>query len=220
MLSEVVLIPPAIPDCPHDLQIAMLEEFEMSDGHDEAVKALGQGLGEDDDEDNVHGRGVVADTTAGKGNTSASTGISTKNKGHLVVRPDVQHDSVVIRWTNGHANGSAILEFQVFLAKIREYRSDEVEKAAGSASGDGHALLGPSTKQIAASSSSNSSTPSTRRASRSQGATGKFVSSRSSSRSPSRASTSPVRSRSPSRSGRNSPPPSTPLFLSLSYILH
>ena len=163
----------------------MLEETEMQDGNDEAVAALGQGLGEhDDDEDNTTS-GAMA--MAGK-----------KNKGHLVVRPDVQHDSVVIKWMNGHANGSAIVEFQVFLAKIREYRSDEVEKAAGAATNGGGSLLGPSIKQSAASSLSSSASPS-RRASRSSKFPGASRSvSRDPSRSPSRA-TSRRPSRSPSR---------------------
>ena len=51
-------------------------------------------------------------------------------EGQKVRRLDVQHDSVLIKWTNGHANGSPIISYQVFAARIREFRYEDVQLQA------------------------------------------------------------------------------------------
>ena len=51
-------------------------------------------------------------------------------EGHKVTRLDVQHDRALIKWTSGHANGSPIIAYQVFMARIREFRYEDVQLQA------------------------------------------------------------------------------------------
>ena len=50
--------------------------------------------------------------------------------GHKVTRADVQHDRALIKWTSGHANGTPIISYQIFAARIREFHYQDIQLQA------------------------------------------------------------------------------------------
>ena len=103
VLSEVVLIPPAAPDACMDVAPATVEDREVDEVTDESL---------------------ASESEAGENASLA------RRAGRGVERLAVTHDSVVVRWTNGLPNGSAIVEYEVFAAKISGHRSAMIELSA------------------------------------------------------------------------------------------
>lgn len=64
-------------------------------------------------------------------------GISTDKKILLAPVLDIQHDSILIKWKNGFTNGFPAMEYEVNIAKVREYRSNDLILAHNAAAAKG-----------------------------------------------------------------------------------
>ena len=48
-------------------------------------------------------------------------------------RYEIQHDQIVLQWSNGNTNGSPALEFVIEAAKVRDYTVEDMQGAAAAA---------------------------------------------------------------------------------------
>lgn len=110
MYSEVIVMPASIPDPPFNVVPAPAMSFDDKRMDDEE----GGGTEEGKDE---------ADSKKSKDPTQDT------NDEVKEVAYDVTHDQITIKWTNGNTNGLPAISYEVNLAKVREYRSNDLNLA-------------------------------------------------------------------------------------------
>ena len=99
LMSDIISMPAQLPDAPFDVKIALSLEYQ---------RLLELQLKPETDS-------ISSSTPRGK---------LPENIDHI--KYDVQHDSVLINWTNGNNNGLPAIEYQVDVAKVREYRCNDL----------------------------------------------------------------------------------------------
>lgn len=136
LLSDVLTVPSAAPDVPHDVRVMLASEYK-GEGGAEPLEKLSS---ESTDLERVKGEsggGVMASSTS-KSVQSLRRKVSSPGSAEELLDRQVNHyaithNSVDIEWVNGVPNGSTIQEVEVQAAKIREYHVDDIEKASTAA---------------------------------------------------------------------------------------
>jgi hypothetical protein len=147
LLSDVLTVPSAAPDVPHDVKVMLQPEFRGEGVEDKKPKR------ESDDSIDLEKMNMLntkekqlSSTDLGMMGTSNSKSVrNLRNKvGSTHASPEelldrqvnryaITHNSIDIEWINGIPNGSTIQEVEVQAAKIREYHVDDIEKASKAA---------------------------------------------------------------------------------------
>jgi hypothetical protein len=104
--SDIVNVPACRPNPPFNLCVATVNDDE--DGMTRAISSISLTGHEDDD-------GYDSD----KGKEQELVKDREVKRKQI---PDIGHDFIVLRWTNGKSNGSPVLEFEIEMAYIRAYR--------------------------------------------------------------------------------------------------
>ena len=134
--SDVVSIPACRPNPPYEVRIASVPEDE--DGitirapvsnlrpvaSSKGIAAQSTTVNDyDSDQDNA---GIPKPVREQKQKHEQEQELQSEQRKEIL---DIGHDFLVICWMNGRANGSPVLEYQIDVAQIREYReSDIVDK--------------------------------------------------------------------------------------------
>jgi hypothetical protein len=106
LMSDVISMPAQLPDAPFDVKIALSLEYQR-------LLELQLKPETESSDDSMNTKDKAAE-----------------NIDHI--KYDVQHDSIVINWINGNNNGLPAIEYQVDVAKVREYRCNDLMLASSS----------------------------------------------------------------------------------------